>query len=972
MSDPNARSSDLRWPSSLGFRLALLLLVLLGGLGAGVWYASRYLMNDRIEADIRSFEQSGARSLAARLGALGQRFEGTASMLAQLAMQSGGGSQLRPTPANLIEAQALIEDVVAVGIWPEPNSVDSARDRASLYWVKGASGKLEAHGDYNDPRAVPYYREAWYTPARYVAADRCYWTPAYLEPLARQQIVSCSMPMHQGNRFLGVVTLSVSLQRLGTLLDAALGEEATSYGMLVDSSGQILAASKAAVTVIDHGGRPANLAELAQRAPGFNPLAIALHQYSEDQRRAATGKPGVQGADIIALKTATRDFSSGDADRVLTQIRETGGGGDEEPLHVDLPADAVFSNAASATLIPLRASGWSLIQVLPEGTGLAGARQLFVQTMALAGILAVALLFLVLVLTRLAVLDPLRRMVRKLASAGASDDPLKLVLDESPRNELGAMAFWINERGRQLREHLDRASAGQLQLSIEAKERRTLTDQLVRFHERTLPALHAVSDALVTVDENNAVEDVNPAAEQLLGVSAAAVRGRPLSEVVNGRSTTSDVTAASAALSVMQRGTRLDLRENFSLANGAGGLRELRLSVMPVRTRGNRINETAGRAAGDEAIGKLAEALVTRIGSAGEVFHLHADRFAAVLPGYDINRAATTAKVLCDGVANLRIGSGSKSLGFTVSIGVEEFGNEANPADALQRAEDACIEAKRAGRNQVKAFDSSMARAEREVDDVSWVRRVRAGFEQNMLHLTTQFIATASGGGAHFESLLTLEDEEGFWSPAAAFMPAAERHGLAASVDRWHITNVCSQLLRGDTLKRVASVSIQISQSSLLDNELPDFLIALIEKYKALAGRFSLLLSESSVLSYPNQALKLAGVLRAVGIPCAISDFLGRDPAALATLRQLPADTVRVDARRFGKLSSDPVEQKLADGVLQLARGLQKKTWVFGIDDATQLETWRRLNADLYQGGAIAKASPVVFQAPARPSSEKA
>lgn len=1028
--DLNARSSDLRWPSSLGFKLMLVLLLLLAALGGGAYYASQFVMQQGLDADIRSFEENDARRLASELDSLTQRVESTAAMLGELALNSVGGSLLRPAPPLLLEKQNLAGVISAVGIWPEPNSVDRARDRASLYWVTGASGKLEPRNDYNDPRAVPYYREAWYTPARYATPGRCYWTPAYHEPLARRDLVSCSMPMAGAESFAGVVTLSLELAQINKMLDAAGAENG--YSLLVDSQGKILGASPAALPVIDKDGRPRNFAELAQRLPAFNSLALALHRQSEALRQAASGNPGVRSADIVALKTATREFSSADADRVLTHLRLTGTAGNHTPERIELPQDAVLQRRAVANVLQLPASGWTLIRILPAGRGLLGARQLFAQTMALAGALALALLILMLAAVRLTVIGPLKNTVKRLAAAGASDDPLKVVLDEAPRNELGALAFWINERARQLRDHVDRVTAGQLQLSIEAKERRAQIEQLGRFQDRSHAALQASADALIIADENNLVEDVNTAAEQLLGTALSAIRGRPLSDVLQAQSSTSDVTAATAALTAMQRGARLDPREDFVLKNGPGEGRPVRLSAVPIRGRSNRIsgvvlvlrdigtlpaaattapattraavslpgrdacekrtgdyivasrkqarrhcllvvdldrlrriNEIAGRSAGDEAIARLADTLTGHTGSTGEVFHLHADRYALLLPSTDSERALAFAGALRESAANLRVGGGARSQGLTISIGIDEFGGEANAGDALLRAEDACAAAKQAGRNMVKVYDSSMVRAERDANDATWVRRVRAGLDQNMLHLSTQYVASSTTiAGAWFESLLSLEDEEGFWSPATAFMPAAERHGLAATVDRWHINNICSQLMKGEMLRRVASISVLISQSSVIDSQLPDFLAALMEKHKPLAGRLSVMLSEASLQAYPNQAQHLMEVMRKANIVCVVSDFLGRDPGILQLLRQLPADYLRMDARRFRNIGADPAEQKFADAVLQLARSLQKRSWIYGIDEIGHLETWRRLNADLYQGNSIGKASPVLFQVP--------
>jgi diguanylate cyclase (GGDEF)-like protein/PAS domain S-box-containing protein len=745
-----------------------------------------------------------------------------------------------------------------------------------------------------------------------------------------------------------------------------------------------------------------------------------LHRQSE------TASASVAPAQVAELVKATREFAAADAGRALAAARWRADEHALAPQHLRLDADPVTGSEASAVLIGLPASGWSLVSLLPADRGLVGARQLVVYTLALAGTLGALMLLSFALFVRVALLAPLRRMVARLSTITAADKP---GLHERPRNEIGALAYWINERLRQLREQADHAGAGQLQLSLEAKERRALIERLARFQERAAPALQTVRDAVIAVDDQGLVDDMNPAAQQMTGVSLTAARGRPLADIVDASSTTSDVTAASALTTAMQRGSRIDPREDFQLRCGTGAPREIRLSIIPQRSAGGRssgavlvlyeradgprtappaaaaislprraaceqrigelaaaskaqkrrnavlvvdldrlsdINREAGRAACDEAIRKLGELLVEKSAGHGHAYHLHADRYALLLPGFDTARAKTFAEALRDGVARLRLGAAAQPTGMTVCVGIAEFGADAPPADMLPRAEDACAAAKRGGRNKVRTYDPSMERATRDVADDIWIKRVRTGIDQNRMHLTTQFVAAQrpGGGGAFFESLLALEDEEGFWSTATAFMPASERHGLAAAVDRWHIGSVAAQLTRGDTLQKVGLVSIRISQSSIFDAELPDFLIKLLEHHKTLSGRLCLELTESSLLAYPQQSGALAEVLRVIGIRMAVSDFLGREPSTLALIRHLPVEFLRVDAGRFPALATEASEQKLADSVLHLARLLERQTWVYGLDDAEQLERWRRLNPDLLQGAAIAAVSPVLFQQP--------
>jgi diguanylate cyclase (GGDEF)-like protein len=1041
-----ARVRPLHWRQGLQFKLALLLAAGLLLLSVSTWLAGDYLVRSELMADSFRYERESAQRVADRFSALSEQVQELSNTLGTLAVQPGvpARTQFIAVAPTLVERSAASSLIVAVGVWPLPRTLDPTADRASLYLQRDAAGVFNPRADYNDPRAAPYYEESWFTPARYAAIDRCYWTPIYREALTRQEVVSCALPLHDGRGFVGVITISLSVIRLNEMF-ARFTAGSPGYSLLVGRDTRLLGVSDIAARRF--GTKPPlNLVGLAQQEPKFNPLALTIHQQDEAFISAAVQSPAYDAATVSALKDSTRDLSRQEAELALASIWNQGArrddGQNDKPrlLWFD---DAVLGEPAFATLIELPQTFWRVVRVTSEREGFNGVHYFFNRTLLLVGGAALVTVLLIYLGINWLVLRPLRRMTGDLASADTAEDALHIQFDENADNEIGILSHWHNERVRQLREMMERTIATNSQLVVESDERRTAQEALAKAQERATLALQAVADGVIMTNERGIVEDINPVAEQWVGVSARNARGRVFTEVFKAQATREEASAdaplPNLAELAIQRGTRLEYANGVFLQGESQRDMELYVSVTPIRTRLNRVigaiivfrpataagnaehalpdrrmidavtglpnrlacdrairslldgvrittrphvllvidvdhlkrvNDSAGQQAGDEVLTRLGESIVSRVASAGEVFRMGADQFAVLLSNFDEERGRVFAEALRELLGNTRIYWESKAINVTVSIGLTAITDETHgPVDLMRRAEDACAAAKRAGRNAVMIYDNSLDRAERSADDAIWVRRIRAGLEQSLFHLTTQWAMPAQTHlleGHVFDILLALEDEEGFWASPNAFLPVAERHHLIPEMDRWVIRNTLEYLARSpDTLERLAFCTINLSAGTLSDHSLVEYLAEQFQRQPEVPPRkLCFELREDALAEFPNQAQIFCEAMRSLGVRVAVDHFAGRSASDIALIRRLSIDFVKIDALHFRSLGTDAVEQLLAESLVRLARTLRKRVIVANLGDAGTLDAWRRLGADYLLGLAIAKPSPVVFYAP--------
>lgn len=1037
-------TTGLRFTEGLQFKLAALFLLALILLSAGAFLASRTLVKEElIDEGFRYQQESGLR-LRSELRTLIDDVQSLADTLAVLAADPALRiEQLRNAGPALLKHRNSADLVATLGIWPEPRQLAGAGERSSLYWLREANGALIIRNDYNDARSAPYFRERWYTPARYLSAGRGYWSDQRREPLLNREVLTYTVPILVSSSFSGVVTVSIDVKALNDRFATLIGNTGR-YALLVDGGQRLIAVSANAADVLTEKAKPGTtLAELAKAELSYGPLAFAAFKRRESQQTRITQSQRYDAKQVSALKDGTRELSRQEAGEILTQLwaAEPATDAGMESTRIALENDAVLDEPSWASLFGLHSPAWTLVLVTPANQGFSGAQYLFRQSLALTlGLVTLALLLAFLVLSAL-VIRPLQKLSVQLAAAHAPEDALNIVLDTSARNELGTLAGWLNERIQQLRDTTDHLRAIKSQLATESSERRAAQEQLARVQERTALMLQSVTDAVVTTDLHGQVDEMNAVAEILTAMTLREARGKPLTEVMRLH-TSNPKELLNPALHAMERGSRLDYPDGITLRPASGASRLVALSSSPIRLQGRmagallafhehgtssnpievqaainshqqdkltglatrvvcerrlmnlldqikvavknvepthalilldvdhlkRINDSGGLPAGDDVLLRVAQTLQESAPVVRDVYRLTAGQFAVVLESVDHIAALAAAEALREKIASTHFYWESRLFSVTASFGVTLLDRKTpSPEEAIRRAYDACTAARRAGRNRVLFYDVRADRIGRFVDDETWARCIRRGLDENLFHLRTQWIrvgAEHTDDGQAYEILLALEDEEGFWASSETFMPVAERHNLARAIDLWTIENTLLHLNENPQLQTtLAFCSISLNAATVADPEFLDFITTRFEKAPQLAQKICFELHEQTLTQHPRQAALCCDVLHRVGCKLSIDHNFGGHLSELTLLRRLPINFVKLNARSFKELATDPVEKMLAESTLRIVRHLKQRVIVNHIDNATNLETWKKLGADYFQGDVIAKPALVAFLA---------
>ena len=585
------RVAGLGLTQSLQFKLGMLFLLMLILLAGGAYLASRTLVQEKLLDENFRYEQQSGLRLTAELRALIADAQALAGTLANLAADPElRFEQLRSLGPNLLKNRPSASLITSLGIWAEPSNPNAAAERNSHYWIRDKDGTLRSRTDYNDARSSPYYRERWYTPARFLGLGRGLWTDRRLEPLVNRYVLTYVMPIHQGNNFAGVATVSLDTGAINARF-GAIAAQTAGYALLLDGGQRLIGASPAAQARLGSQAPPGTtLASLAKAVPAYAPLAIAAFKRDEARRAAMINSKRFDATQVSALKDGTRGLSRQEADDILSGIWSADLVKTEQAgkTRDALDQDPVLDERAWVSTFDLQDPAWQLLLVTSASDSFSGAGSLFNQSLAVTMALVTLTLLLALLALRMLVIRPLRQMIDQLAGSHSVEDALHVVLDASATNEIGLLAHWQNERIRQLRESMDHARAAKSQLSSESGERKQAQEQLARFKERTALALQSVADAVVITDAQGRIEEMNLAAETLAGMTLRESRNKPLTEVIRLRVNQSEA-YQNLALSAIERGARLDFTSGITLESHTGGPREVVLNGSPLRSNGQMV-----------------------------------------------------------------------------------------------------------------------------------------------------------------------------------------------------------------------------------------------------------------------------------------------------------------------------------------------------------------------------------------------
>jgi len=363
------------------------------------------------------------------------------------------------------------------------------------------------------------------------------------------------------------------------------------------------------------------------------------------------------------------------------------------------------------------------------------------------------------------------------------------------------------------------------------------------------------------------------------------------------------------------------------------------------------INDSLGHSAGDELLNVVAATLLASLRRSDTAARLGGDEFAVLIE--DAPNREEVMRMADRLMKTLRqpVTVAGQEITTTVSMGIT-FGIKGHTGDQLLRNADlAMYLAKGQGKDRIEEFQDQMhvavvQRLELETD----LRRAVLS-EELRVHYQPIF-DLLSGAIVGFEALVRWQHPtQGLLQPIS-FIPFAEEIGFIQHIDRFVLTEACTQARHWQSLGLASAgllMSVNLSAREISDSAIRESVSLSLLETGFEPTHLILEITESALLRDLGATIRNLEALKSLGLSIAVDDF-GTGFSSFSHLEQLPIDILKVDRSFVANINVADGRPSLAPAIVQLAHTLGLTAIAEGVESPDQVTPLRDIKCTLAQG----------------------
>jgi len=359
------------------------------------------------------------------------------------------------------------------------------------------------------------------------------------------------------------------------------------------------------------------------------------------------------------------------------------------------------------------------------------------------------------------------------------------------------------------------------------------------------------------------------------------------------------------------------------------------------------VNDTLGHPQGDRLLQDVAERLPTALRQSDTVGRLGGDEFGIVLPETDSEQALEVAKkVQASLEPNFELDGQQLSIG--ASIGIAMYPEHGEDDAALIRHADIAMYEAKAAKGEPCIYDP-------DADHYTTARLalmtdLRHAVENSELQLYYQPQVVLSTRKVHAVEALSRWDhpQRGSISPDE-FIPLAESSDLIRLISEWVLEESISQIAKWREQGANIMVAVNLSARDLLNPKLADYIDSLCKKYDVKPSMLIVEITESVIMSNPEQVIEVLKHPILKQLNYAIDDF-GTGYSSLSYLKKLPISEVKIDKSFVLDMIDNAEDNSIIRSVIELAHNLGHKVVAEGVENLKTLTQLELLGCNIVQG----------------------
>ncbi|HVA90132.1 MAG TPA: EAL domain-containing protein, partial [Chloroflexota bacterium] len=181
-----------------------------------------------------------------------------------------------------------------------------------------------------------------------------------------------------------------------------------------------------------------------------------------------------------------------------------------------------------------------------------------------------------------------------------------------------------------------------------------------------------------------------------------------------------------------------------------------------------------------------------------------------------------------------------------------------------------------------------------------------------------------------------LHPRHGLLAPGL-FIGLAEQTGTITALTLWVLEEALGQMRAWAEAGLSIGVAVNLSVETLRDAMFPDYVRAMLRRFGVARGQLTLEVTETALMSRPQEASAVLEQLVGEGVRVAIDDF-GVGYSSLQYLRRLPVQEIKVD-RSFLSESFAGGDPALLGAIIRLGGALGLSVVVEGVE-RQELSDW--------------------------------
>ena len=370
------------------------------------------------------------------------------------------------------------------------------------------------------------------------------------------------------------------------------------------------------------------------------------------------------------------------------------------------------------------------------------------------------------------------------------------------------------------------------------------------------------------------------------------------------------------------------------------------------------VNDSLGHAAGDELLQEVGRRLSGLVRSTDTVARMGGDEFVMLITSIQQPDDARGLAIRAVEVLQAPVRIAQVDVHTSPSIGIAFYPQDGKTIEALIAHADAAMYcAKQRGRGCVQCFEGDMGagldnrvQLESDLHEAIALKQFEL-YYQPKVHTNTGAVRSA-------EALIRwVHPERGVITPDA-FIPLAEDCGLIGAIGEWVVQEACRQA-RAWRLAGLAPmrVSVNLSPSQFRGSGLIHTIRRALDDAGLEPQYLEVELTESAVMSDPEESIAILEQLSAMGVLVSVDDF-GTGYSSMSYLRRLPIDKLKIDRVFINEIVSRPEDASIVRAIVSLAHSLRLKVVAEGVETPAQLDFLKAVGCDEYQGFHFSRPVP--------------